>query len=365
VTPVKVPPLFCSLFFGKYAPLPLQSCLSYMSTPEFIAACQDRVLLDVRSPGEFAHGHIPGAVSFPLFSDEERAHVGTFYKQQGKEAAFELGLKYVGPKMATFVRQAKVLAPERRLALHCWRGGQRSGSMAWLLRMAGFDVVMLTGGYKAFRAQVLADFEHIPLDLLVIGGKTGTGKTKILRALAQQGEQIIDLERLACHKGSAFGTIGESPQPTVEHFENLLWAALQTLNLKRRVWIENESHSIGRVFIPPAFWAKMKAAPLLNIAIPDAARIQNLLADYVLTDKADLITAFGKIQKKLGGLQYKLALEALQNDAFEAAATIALYYYDKTYLHCLDHNISPDIRRLSFEHGDAASIASQLCQLVI
>lgn len=336
---------------------------SRLSAPDFLAERAARVVLDVRSPGEYAQGHIPGAVSFPLFSDEERAQVGIFYKQKSKEAALELGLEIVGPKMAGFVRRAGELAPERRLAVHCWRGGQRSGSMAWLLRQAGFDVVTLEGGYKNYRRHVLDSFGNWNLKIMVVGGKTGTGKTKILHALRDLGEQIIDLEKLAHHKGSAFGFIGEAPQPTVEQFENDLFDALLALAPTQRVWIENESRSIGRVYVPEGFWASMKNAPLLNIEIPDEARVQNLLADYVSTDKAALETAFRKIDKKLGGQHLKAALEALAGDDFATAARIALHYYDKTYQHCLDTNPSPDIRYLKFEYGKPEKIARFLVEM--
>jgi tRNA 2-selenouridine synthase len=317
-------------------------------------------LLDVRSPGEYAQGHIPGALSFPLFTDVERAEVGTVYKQVGKDDAMELGLRLVGPKLETFVKDARKLAPERKIMLHCWRGGQRSGSMAWLLRQAGFEVETLPGGYKAYRKLVLESFESSPLQLIVLGGQTGSGKTKILHELVRLGEQIIDLEGLANHKGSAFGFIGELPQPTVEQFENDLFEGISALDLSRRIWVENESHSIGRVFIPEAFWAKMKVAPLINIKIPDEARIQNLLEDYVLTDKADLETAFNKISKKLGGNNLKTALDALKGDDFAGAAMIALHYYDKTYQHGIDNSISKDLRTMEFDHGNAEAIAGAL-----
>ena len=335
---------------------------SGLSVLDFLHTRENRVVLDVRSPGEYAHGHIPGALNFPLFSDEERAAVGTVYKQQSRAAALELGLEYVGPKMAGFVRAARKIAPSGRLAVHCWRGGQRSGSMAWLLRQAGMDVVTLEGGYKKYRHHVLDVFGQQHFKMLVVGGRTGSGKTKVLRALRQAGEQIIDLEQLAHHKGSAFGSIGEAPQPTVEQFENDLWEALCTLDPMRRVWVENESRSIGRVFIPEGFWVKMKAAPLLHFEIPPSARIQNLLDDYVLTDKTELEAAFIKIDKKLGGQHLKAALEALQNNDFASAAAIALRYYDKTYQHGLDTSPSPDIRHWTFEHGDAVQIAEKLMQ---
>jgi tRNA 2-selenouridine synthase len=335
-----------------------------MVTPTvFLSERVSRVVLDVRSPGEYRQGHIPGAISFPLFTDEERAAVGTMYKQVGKEEAMELGLRIVGPKMVDFVIQAKVLAPHRRLAVHCWRGGQRSGSMAWLFRQAGFEVITLEGGYKAYRHLVLDGLRETELKLIVLGGKTGSGKTKILHALRDMGAQIIDLEGLAHHKGSAFGFIGEAPQPTVEQFENALFEASLSLDQGARIWVENESRSIGRIYIPEGFWVKMKKAPLVIIEIPDAARIENLLSDYVLTDRTELETAFNKIARKLGGQHLKTALESLQAGDYAAAAQVALAYYDKTYLYGLDSSPSNDIRKVDFQHGNPKEIAQELAQL--
>jgi tRNA 2-selenouridine synthase len=331
-----------------------------LPVPDFLLATAERPLLDVRSPGEYQQGHIPGALSFPLFSDEERAAVGTCYKKQGPEAALELGLHFVGPKMADFVRQARGLAPGRRLALHCWRGGQRSGSMAWLLRQAGMDVVTLAGGYKSYRQVVLTGTGLAQFQLRVVGGRTGVGKTKILHVLAARGAQVVDLEALAHHKGSAFGSIGEAPQPTVEQFENALYAALAKLDPARPLWVENESRSIGRVFIPEYFWQQMRTATLFNIAVPEATRIDNLLRDYTHTDKSDLVAAFQRIDRKLGGQHLKAALQALEADDFATAARIALQYYDKTYQHGLDTNPSPDIRHLDFEQGSPEAIAEAL-----
>lgn len=325
---------------------------------EFLDTRSERVVLDVRSPGEFAQGHIPGAVSFPLFNDAERAQVGTVYKQQGKEEAMLLGLKIVGPKMEKFVRDARKLAPHRRLAVHCWRGGQRSGSMAWLFRQSGFDVVTLLGGYKNYRRHILESFEQVSLSMIVIGGQTGTGKTKILRALQGLGEQIIDLEALAHHKGSAFGAIGELPQPTVEQFENDLFEAMQYLDPLRRVWLENESRSIGRVFVPEGFWRHFKSSPLFNIEVPFECRIKNLVDDYTGYSVAELEDAFCKIEKKLGGQHLKTALESLRAGDYAGAAAVALRYYDKTYRFGLENNVSPVIRMLRFEHADVQVIAS-------
>jgi tRNA 2-selenouridine synthase len=337
--------------------------ITKLEVKEFLFEVRNRPLLDVRSPGEYLQGHIPGSISFPLFSNEERAKVGTRYKQVGKESAFLLGLKIVGPKMADFVKKAIRLAPDRKIAVHCWRGGQRSGSIAWLLQQAGFEVVVLNGGYKAYRQYILDSLSTITFQINVVGGKTGVGKTRVLNALSDLGEQVLDLEFLANHKGSAFGFIGELPQPTPEQFENILWDNLASLDLNRRLWVENESRSIGRVYIPEGFWKQMKLSPLFHIEIPQADRINNLLKDYVLEDTPALKIAFEKIAPKLGGLRFKQALEALDAGHFSQAAALALEYYDKTYQHCLDQNISPQIRRLDFSHGDPHQIALMLSQL--
>ena len=333
-----------------------------LAPQQFLLLKDEVPVLDVRSPGEYAHGHIPGAISFPLFSDEERAVVGTAYKQQGRDIAFELGLRFVGPKMEDFVKSARKIARDGRLGVHCWRGGQRSDAMAWLLRQAGLDVQTLDGGYKAYRQCVLDGFGKGDLQIVIVGGSTGSGKTKILHALKNAGEQIIDLEGIAHHKGSAFGFIGELPQPTVEQFENNLYEAIRNTSPARKVWLENESRSIGRVYIPDTFWAKMKKAPLMNVRVPLEARVNNLLEDYVLTDKADLEIAFRRIEKKLGGLKLKQAIEFLEQGEYEPAARIALEYYDKTYQYGLETNASPDIRMLEFDHGDPLKIAEALIE---
>ena len=190
-------------------------------------AVQDSLpIIDVRSPLEFEKGHIPGATNVALFSNEERAHIGTVYKQESQEAAIEIGYKYADPKREHYIREARKAAPDGRVIVHCWRGGMRSKSMAEHLENNGFtDVQVITGGYKAFRNYVL-DFFQRSFSIKVIGGYTGSGKTEILQELKHQGEQVIDLERLAHHKGSAFGGIGQKEQPSVEQFENLLYKEL-------------------------------------------------------------------------------------------------------------------------------------------
>lgn len=330
---------------------------------EILPLGSNQILLDVRSPAEFLQGHIPGAQNLPLFSDEERAHVGIVYKNQSQEEAFLLGLKYVGPKMASLVRQAIKLSPDRKIAVHCWRGGQRSKSVAWLLENAGFDVGVLAGGYKQYRKFVQTGFENLNLHIRLIGGPTGVGKTRVLHELAALGQQVIDLEALANHKGSSFGAIGELPQPTVEQFENSLFEAIQSLDLSKPIWFEHESRSIGRVYLPESIYAKMRQAPLIVLNIPETLRLEHLIADYCHTDVELLHNAFERLHKRLGGLAVKEAREALQANDLRTAGSIALRYYDKTYRHHLENHLSKNIVNLDLEKFDAHEIA-KICHRI-
>lgn len=323
------------------------------------------ILLDVRTPAEYEQGHIPGARNLPLFTNQERAIVGTLYKKEGPEAALLKGLEIVGPKMRSFVEQAAGLAPDRKLTIHCWRGGNRSGSMGWLLDLAGFEVETLIGGYKAFRRFVLDGFFRKKLKLIVLGGKTGAGKTLILHELKARGEQIIDLEGLAHHKGSAFGWIGEEAQPTSEQFENKLFEAFDKLDAHKACWIENESRTVGKVYIPQGMWEQMKAAPLLNIELPPEERIRHLVDTYTQTDSEDLKNCFRNMKKRLGGQHVNAALEALDQNDYSSAVKIALAYYDKTYQYQLENTVAPEVHRLSFDHLDPASIAEALIRFRI
>jgi tRNA 2-selenouridine synthase len=298
----------------------------------------------------------------PLFTDEERAVVGTLYKKQGPETALIKGLEYVGPKMAGFVKAARKLAPDRKLIVHCWRGGQRSGSMAWLLRMAGFDVLTIEGGYKAYRRFILDSFVSDLKNIKILGGPTGSGKTDILHALAGMGTQVIDLEGIARHKGSAFGWIGEQEQPSVEQFENDLFEVFRRTSPTLPVWLENESRSIGRVFIPEGLWRQMQAAPLITIEIPIEARIEHLVHVYVQERKSDLVAAFQKIARKLN-YRLAIAIEALDRDDYAEAARIALQYYDKTYRHGIESHPGGVAHTCTFDVLDASVIAADIVGL--
>lgn len=293
-------------------------------------------MLDVRSPSEFAQGHIPGAISFPLFTDSERAQVGTCYKQQGRDAAVELGFALAGPKFAGFIAEAKQIAPDRQVRLHCWRGGMRSESVGWMLEMAGFQVSLLLGGYKAFRSWAFQQFET-PKPMVILGGMTGTGKTAILAALAAQGEQVIDLEALAHHRGSSFGALGLPPQPTTEQFENRIALQWAQLDPQRPVWLEAESRGIGQCRIPQSIFQQMNQARILEIQRSRAERLSLLMQVYGAANQQALIIATERIRKRLGGLRTQQAVELIRQNNLTAAIDLVLDYYDRTYTYDLQH----------------------------
>lgn len=304
--------------------------LMALTVSQFLQQAVNCPILDVRSPGEFVQGHLPGAFSFPLFSDEERAKIGTLYKKEGHNPAVLLGLEMVGPKLAHFVRQAEILAPNRGVLVHCWRGGMRSGSMAWLLQSAGFKVNTLAGGYKAFRHSVLNEVP-LPQKLLVLGGYTGSRKTEILSELKKSGASVLDLEGLACHRGSAFGSIENLPQPTNEQFENEVFAVLFRLQNEKQVWVEDESNPIGKVHFQRQLFDRIRESHLAFLDISVESRIQYLVELYGSISAEELTKAFQRIAKRLGGQAVKEAMEALKVNDLKTAAALALQYYDKAY----------------------------------
>ncbi|CAM4196000.1 tRNA 2-selenouridine(34) synthase MnmH [Cytophagaceae bacterium 50C-KIRBA] len=322
-----------------------------LSPLDFISASAEGVMLDVRSPGEYEKAHILGAISFPMFSNEERAAVGTCYKKEGKDKAVELGLSIVGPKLAPWVKSAKKLAQGKPLLIHCWRGGMRSGSMAWLLETAGLQVKLLIGGYKAYRHLVLKTLEN-PIPLRVLGGKTGSGKTEILLEMKKRGFQVIDLEGIAHHRGSAFGHLGLAPQPSSEHFENVLFHELRQLDLQKTIWVEDESRHIGKVFMNLEFYNQLRDAPVLFLDIDAQYRLPYLVEVYAQYPKEMLAEAIEKIKKRLGGQHYQKALACLEMGEFEDVAAITLQYYDKAYLHGLEQRDLQKIQRLEIHSLD-------------
>jgi tRNA 2-selenouridine synthase len=340
---------------------------------EFISLAKQCPIFDVRSPGEYAHAHIPGAYSLPLFTDAERALVGTAYKQQSRQQAIKIGLDYFGPNMRNMVEEAEkilstkrtmyantknsnasnTLQPTANIALvHCWRGGMRSAGVAWLLDLYGFKVYTLAGGYKAYRKWVREQFEK-PYNFKIIGGHTGSGKTLVIHQLKEKNKNVVDLEALANHKGSAFGNVGT--QPTQEMFENLLATNLfkhkpvaiskienevDTLSsfdsatldgLGEALFLEDESQRIGNLQIPMPMWQNMRNSPIYFLDIPFEERLTYITQEYGKLSKEQLVNATMRIQKRLGGLETKNTINFLLEDNFRECFSILLSYYDKWY----------------------------------
>ena len=334
-----------------------------LSTEVFLERAAHWPVLDVRSPREYTAGHLPGAHCFPLFDDLERAQVGTTYQQIGSHEALLVGLELVGSKLRNLVEQARHLAPARKVLVHCWRGGMRSESVAWLLATAGFTAHTLEGGYKAYRNHALESFRNIP-HLMVLGGATGSGKTAVLHALQARGEQVVDLESLVNHRGSAFGGIGQAPQPTTEQFQNDLHHVGQQFDPAKRVWVEDESFSIGQVKLPLELWTVMKARPLVLLEVPRAARIPRLVQEYGSLDPIELERAVVAIEKRLGGLRTQQTLEALTAGRLAEAADHLLTYYDKSYDRCLKKSQHGPLIRVSAPTGEADRNADLILETV-
>lgn len=319
-------------------------------------------IIDVRTPLEFAQGHVPGAFNLPIFSNEERVEVGTTYKQKSREEAILLGLDLTGPKWSGFIREALKVAADKRIAVHCWRGGMRSGAMAWVLGLYGFEVYTIAGGYKTYRRWALAQFEK-PFDLIVLGGMTGSGKTKILRELRLQFEQVIDLEDLAQHQGSSFGTLNRLIQPTQEQFENNFAFELNQLDAAKPIWVEDESLTIGKRTIPGAFWRNMRSTRLINLHVDEAYRINALVEEYGSLDKEFLITCTERVRKRLGPEQTKHAVEAIEEDRMADFIKLLLVYYDKNYSRGLAKRNSAQVFPVERD-GDVQSTACKLKTMV-
>jgi tRNA 2-selenouridine synthase len=309
-----------------------------ISVEEFVRLSLTHPVFDVRSEAEFSHAHIPGAHNLPLFNNEERAVVGTIYKQKSRELAIKKGLEYFGPKMkdmVVFVEEtiAKLRPDNKTVLVHCWRGGMRSAGVAWLLDLYGFKVYTLVGGYKSFRNWVLSGFDQ-KIKFRILGGYTGSGKTIVLSALKDKGAPVIDLEGLAGHKGSAFGNIGLPKQPSQEMFENKLAVAIHKIikdYSEKEIWLEDESQRIGTVNIPQVLWNHIRTCPVYFLDIPFEERLNYLVETYGKLDAVELGEAIKRIQKRLGGLETKTALQHLDERNLKACFSILLKYYDKQY----------------------------------
>jgi len=296
---------------------------------EFLKTSNEIPILDVRSPSEFATGHLPSAISFPIFSDNERAVIGTLFKKEGPKPATKKGLGIVGPKLVDFIEQAEKLGVAE-FRMYCWRGGMRSQSMATLLESYGFKVVLLKGGYKAYRNFIIEYFS-VQLPIKVITGYTGSKKTAFLYLLKTQGAQIVDLEGLANHQGSSFGNQKSMSQPTTEQFQNMLLDEFLKLDLRKPVFIEDESMRIGQVNVPEVFYQQKSNSPHIFLEIDKAERVEFLKEDYKNLSAEQLILATEGISKKLGLELAAEAIECIKLGHGTRAAEIILTYYDRQY----------------------------------
>lgn len=319
-------------------------------------------VIDVRSPSEFNSGHIPAAVNIPLFDDTERETVGIKYKKEGRTKAILAGLQLAGHSMHLKLEQALKISKDGRLLVHCWRGGMRSEAMAWLFSLGGIETDVLEGGYKSYRHFVLENLS-VNRNMIILGGLTGSGKTHILRYLKEKDHQVIDLEGLANHKGSAFGSLGQLPQPSSEHFANLLFDKWKQIDPVQPIWLEDESRNIGTVFMPEEFFLNMQKNPAIILLMDIKTRLPRLIEEYSGYSSDELVSSVMKISRRLGGDRTKEATEAVQRGDFAKAIEITLHYYDKAYLFGLGRKDEKDIYYVNTDTDDIETNAQRILEV--
>ncbi len=241
----------------------------------------------------------------------------------------------VGPRLFDIITETEKVTAGNELLVHCWRGGMRSNNFCQFVGMAGIKAHALEGGYKAYRHQALESFKQ-PMQLMLLTGCTGSGKSEVLRSLKASGEQVLDLEDLARHKGSAFGGLLMPKQPSTEQFQNELFEEILSLDRTKRIWVEDESIAIGKIFLPNEFWMQMTSSPLIQMDVSKEVRVQRLVNEYGSANREEFLTIMGKIVTKLGGQHYNHAKEKLAEGDMHSVIKILLTYYDKAYLKSID-----------------------------
>ncbi|MCF7858000.1 MAG: tRNA 2-selenouridine(34) synthase MnmH [Candidatus Cloacimonetes bacterium] len=330
---------------------------------KFLELSKNKLVIDVRTPAEYDNGHFTNAINIPVFSNSERAIVGTKYKKESRDTAIAKALEFFAAKTDHFLDELQLRSPAKEVLIYCWRGGFRSAGMGQLFQSAGKKVYRLEGGYKAYRTDVLSTFKK-KYNLLVLGGMTGSGKTDILEEIGKRNEQVIDLEGLAEHKGSAFGALGQTDQPSIQQFENDLAFHLNKLNNKQRIWVEDESRMIGKVKIPDDFFKQIRISKVIKLEVPLKQRINRLEIDYAKFDKEKLITSIENIARRLGGLNTKSAIAALKQDDYHTSIDIVLAYYDKAYSFGLSKRAEQTVIPLKFESNDIKISAEKVIGFV-
>lgn len=308
--------------------------LKTITLNEWINSPNPMPLLDARSEGEYLQGHIKGAISFPILNNEERKLVGTCYKQKGSDQAVLLGYKLVGPKFEGILKEALKRFPRGPIAVHCWRGGLRSRIMGNLLDSAGYDVFQIKGGYKTYREKVLQYLEN-DFEFRVFTGYTGSGKTILLEKLELEGFQVLNLECIANHRGSAFGNLGLPEQPTQEQFENSLFETLNRFDPNKPIYTEDESRKIGRVVLPLKVYEAVRNAPLTFLDYSFEKRLHHILEIYGRFNPKELIPPTEKLRKRMGDKENREAIAHLEQGEIESWASLVLRHYDKQYTYSM------------------------------
>jgi tRNA 2-selenouridine synthase len=328
-------------------------------------------VIDVRSPAEYAEDHVPGAVNCPVLDDAERAEIGTLYKQVSPFDAKRHGAALVSRNIARHLETAFAGRDRTwRPLVYCWRGGKRSGAMTHVLREVGWQAAQLSGGYKSFRRAVVAELARLPraFRYVVLCGETGSAKSRLLEALAAEGAQVLDLERLACHRGSVLGHLPETPQPAQKRFETLIWERLRGLDPEAPVFVEAESKKIGQLQVPDALLETMRAGECVRVAAPVAARVAFLLDEYrhFLADPAALMAQLDC----LTGLHGKATIAAwhalaARGEWATLVADLLENHYDPAYRRSTDRNYPhlPAAHVLEPRELSAASISRMAKEL--
>ena len=315
-------------------------------------------LIDARSPAEFAIDHIPGAINCPVLDDAQRVIVGTLYKQQGAFEARRVGGAMVAENLARHLREKFADQPASwKPLVYCWRGGLRSGSMVTWMRMVGWDAQQLAGGYKSWRRFVIDALEAqcptLPLRVLV--GATGSAKTRVLQALAEQGQQVLDLEGLAVHKGSILGAVPGQAQPSQTAFETGIAHVLESLDPSRPLYVEGESRKIGRLTVPTPLLLRLRASPCIEIQATPEARLDYLLRDYAyLGDAPQQLADKLGLLKDLHGKQVigRWQEWALDGNLRALFAELMALHYDPHYARSQSNNFSAWAARQTLETDD-------------
>ena len=300
-------------------------------------------IIDVRSPSEYALDHLPGAINCPVLDDEQRIKVGTMYKQVNSFEAKKVGAALVAKNIGTHLEELWLDKPrDWKPLIYCWRGGNRSGSMAHVLAKVGWPVVQLDGGYKAFRNHVNAALEQAPaLSFKVICGTTGTGKSRLLETLHSIGAQVLDLEQLAAHRGSVLGDLPSQPQPTQKAFETRIWGALRKFDPARPVFVESESKKVGQLRVPAALMDAMRASPCISLQLSRANRVRLLMEDY-----AHFTTSPESLNEQLAHLTQMHGHERIERwqqmarggEMAQLVEELLINHYDPAYVRSIDRN---------------------------